>query len=426
MKIAMFTNTYLPMVGGVSISVQRFTQTFRRWGHRVLIVAPEFEGRPQHEKDTVRVAAIQNFNGSDFSVMLPAPAGLSDALDDFQPEVIHAHHPFLIGNTALREAAARKLPIVFTHHTMWEHYTHYVPLHLKTLRRYVINLSTGFANLCDAVAAPSESVERILRDRGVTVPIRVVPTGVDLEEYAWGDGPSFRRRYGIPARAFVIGTVGRLAPEKNMEFLAQAVAEALGRIQRGRFVVIGSGPSGPRIEEVFRRRGLRDLLILTGTLKGRRLVNAYHGMDAFVFASKTETQGMVLVESLASGTPAVALDAPGAREVIADGSNGRLLADEDEQSFAEAIAWLAHLPPARRRQLAAAARRSTAGFSTDECARKMMDVYRTALQSGPRAFDVDKSDIPLLLRKLRCEWELLTTHARALVKSMTEPGESGP
>jgi len=419
MNIAMFTNTYLPMVGGVPISVDRFATTFRTWGHRVLIVAPEYEGQAEQEAGVVRVPAIQKFNGSDFSMMLPAPPGLASALDDFGPEILHAHHPFLIGNTALREAAARKLPIVFTHHTMWEHYTHYVPIDTATLRRYVINLSTGFANLCDGVIAPSESVEHILRERGVIAPISVVPTGVDLVQYQSGDGARFRRRHDIPADTFVVGTVGRLAPEKNMDFLARAAAEALALIGRGRFVVIGSGPSGPGIEAVFEGQGVRHRLIMAGTLSGRELVDAYAAMDVFAFASKTETQGMVLVEALAAGTPAVGLAAPGVCEVIEDGINGRLLAEENEQHFAKAIEWVAELPLWRRRKLTAACRRSAAKFSREECAGRTLDVYKQAIAAGPQAIDLEQSDLPLLLRKLRREWELLATHARAIVKSVT-------
>src|SRR3990172_3888517 len=127
MNIVMFTNTYTPHVGGVARSVEAFSGAYRRRGHRVLVVAPEFADQPQHEEDVVRIPAIQNFNGSDFSVVLPVPGSLDDVLDAFKPDIVHAHHPFLLGNTAVRVARFRELPLVFTHHTLYEQYTHYVP-----------------------------------------------------------------------------------------------------------------------------------------------------------------------------------------------------------------------------------------------------------------------------------------------------------
>ncbi|MFW6163868.1 MAG: glycosyltransferase, partial [Planctomycetota bacterium] len=227
MRIAMFTNTYLPHVGGVAQSVDRFTRGYRQRGHRVLVVAPRFEGQPEAEEDVVRLPAIQNFNGSDFSVVLPASDELRRAIEAFEPEIIHSHHPFLIGNTALRQAARYGVPLVYTLHTMYEHYTHYVPLGRDAMKRYVVELVTGYANLCDGVIAPSESVEAILHDRGVTTPIAVVPTGVDTETFGSGDGRAARQRLDMPSGAFLIGHVGRLAPEKNLVFLAQALAHTL-------------------------------------------------------------------------------------------------------------------------------------------------------------------------------------------------------
>jgi len=174
MNICMLTNTYLPHVGGVARSVSTFAEEFRKRGHNVLVVAPNFPGKklPRRAEAIVeRVAAIQNFNGSDFAVRLPLAAALSDRIDAFRADIIHAHHPFLLGETALRLAANRNVPVVFTHHTRYEDYTHYVGKDSPTLRHAAINLSTEFANLCDGVIAPSESIARLIAKRGVEVPV---------------------------------------------------------------------------------------------------------------------------------------------------------------------------------------------------------------------------------------------------------------
>ena len=126
MNILMMTNTYKPITGGLEKSIEAFTKEYRRQGHRVIIVAPDFENM-EPEEDVVRIPAIQNFNGTDFSVQLPVPGVLDDALGDFKPDIVHSHHPFLVGDTALRIAYKQNVPIVFTHHTLYEQNTHYVP-----------------------------------------------------------------------------------------------------------------------------------------------------------------------------------------------------------------------------------------------------------------------------------------------------------
>ena len=117
MQILMFTNTFTPHVGGVARSVQQFTAEFRRAGHEVLTVAPIFPGTPSDEPNVVRIPAVQEFNGSDFSVPVPIPGYLWTEIDDFKPDIIHTHHPFLLGDTALRVSSRLDVPVVFTHHT---------------------------------------------------------------------------------------------------------------------------------------------------------------------------------------------------------------------------------------------------------------------------------------------------------------------
>src|SRR3546814_691272 len=206
-----------------------------------MVIAPVFERMPEREQNVVRIPAIQHFNGSDFSVVLPLSRSLSTLVDGFAPDIIHSHHPFLLGGTALRLARGRNLPLVFTHHTMYEQYTHYVPGDSRVLGRFVVRLSTSYANLCDRIFAPSTSVAATLRERGVLVPIEVVPTGVDLDRFAGGSGSGFRSILGIPEDALVVGHVGRLAPEKNPIFLAHALVSFLRSEKQAHCLVVEIG-----------------------------------------------------------------------------------------------------------------------------------------------------------------------------------------
>jgi 1,2-diacylglycerol 3-alpha-glucosyltransferase len=424
MRIMMFTNTYTPHVGGVAGSVQRFTQGYRERGHRVLVVAPVFEGAPEHEEDVVRMPAIQRFNGSDFSVTLPAPMTVLEAINSFQPELVHSHHPFLLGDTALRVAAARNLPIVFTHHTMYEQYTHYVPGDMPAFARFIKTLSTGYANLCDHVIAPSESVAAMLRERGVQTPITVVPTGVDVGKFGGGDGRAFRRERGIPEDAFVVGHVGRLAPEKNLDFLTDAVCSFLSRHPDAHFLVVGGGPSEESMKSICGQGDIAQRTHFVGKLVMPALADAYAAMDVFAFASKSETQGMVLTEAMSAGVPVVALDAPGAREVVRNTSNGRLLRTQSVEGFAAALEWVRRAPPEKRKAITKSARKTAELFSSDRCVERALRLYEKAIRAGRAAPDPENSSRTALLRTISEEWCLWSNRLSAAV-SMLGIGESG-
>jgi glycosyltransferase involved in cell wall biosynthesis len=413
MRIVMMTNTYLPHVGGVARSVQTFCEALRQWDHQVMVVAPEFPGTPEHETDVVRVPAIQRFNGSDFSVRLPVPGLLDEPLDRFQPDVIHSHHPFLLGDTALRVASGRGLPLVFTHHTLYEQYTHYVSSSADALRRFVIDLSTGYANLCDHVIAPSQSVASLLRQRGVTAPITVVPTGVDLARFARRAPKRFRQAQGIPPEALVVGHTGRLAPEKNLLFLARAAAAFLRARPEAWFLVAGTGPLEDEMKSILAQAGVLERCRFAGILQGRDLVDCYAAMDVFAFASQSETQGLVLAEAMAAGVPVLAVDASGVREVMQDGINGRMLAVEDEALFVSALEAFAALPPEGRKALARGARRTARGLSREAGGEKLAAVYKSVIR-GKAAWEIPEDDLwHSATRRIQAEWKLLGTIAHA-------------
>jgi len=413
MRICQLTNTFRPHVGGVARSVETLAEQCRAHGHEVLVIAPSFKG-DVHERDPgiLRVPALQNFNGSDFSVRVPLPRLVRQRLRRFRPDVLHSHHPFLMGDTALRMARELNRPLVFTHHTLYENYTHYVPFDSPALKRFVIELASAYANACDAVIAPSGSVAQLLRSRGVDTPIRVIPTGVDTGALADGDGSRFRARHGIDPHEVLVGHVGRLAREKNLAFLADSIARALEGTSEGCCAIVGDGPEGSGMRRAFARRGLADRLIMTGKLSGQALLDAYAAMDLFVFCSFTETQGMVLAEAMAAGCPVIALDGPGVRDVVADGDNGRLLAaDTDTQTMGEVLrAAVAH--DRERRRWAGAARETARRFDRSRCAAAVMELYGSLdRQADDERIDWDWWD--RLQARIEAEWTLLSSKAES-------------
>ncbi len=417
MNIIMMTNTYKPLLGGLERSVENFTKEYRKAGHDVRIVAPEYPDM-KPEEGVIRIPAIQKFNGSDFSVELPIPGALTEALGDFKPHLIHTHHPFLIGDTALRLAAKFNVPLVFTHHTLYEENVHYVPGNDEALKRFVIELSTGYANLADQAFAPSESVMRLMKERGVTTPIEVVPTGIDLEKFALGDGHSFRKKQNIPKDAFVIGHVGRLAPEKNLEFVSRAVAEFMKKEPRAYYLVGGKGPSEEAIREIMTQEGVGDRLRMVGVVKGQDLVDTYHAMDVFVFASQSETQGLVITEAMAAQVPVVAVDAPGVREVVSDGINGRLLPREITDDFVSALQWLAEQSDEAVETIKKACLKTAQEFSMEKCAQRALKVYVNLVVEGFFRKNVQDSPWSRTTRMIKTQWDLvrnLTNAAGAML-----------
>lgn len=417
MNILMLTNTYLPHVGGVARSVETFAQCYREKGHRVLIVAPRFEDMPEDKQHVVRVPAMLDLMGSGFSLPLPVPGFLTEALDAFRPDIVHSHHPYLLGMTAMRIARFNQLPIVFTHHTLYEEYTHYVAADAAAIRRFVAELATSYANLCDQVIAPSESLADLVQRRGVETPVEVIPTGVDVRSFGRGNRAGFRARYGIPADAFVVGHVGRLAREKNVEFLTEAVTAFLAMRPGTHFLVVGDGPMAEAMAALVEEAHLGPRAHFAGVAQGRTLIDGYHAADVFAFTSLTETQGMVLAEAMAAGVPVVGLDGPGVREVIHDGGNGRLLKSATAAEFATALDWVHHRSAEERESLRRTALETAEAFSVERTTTRALDVYGALLRTSRH--DERQTQWDQLRELLRVEWEMMKGTAEAARFSLT-------
>jgi 1,2-diacylglycerol 3-alpha-glucosyltransferase len=414
----MMSNTYRPFVGGVERSIEMFSDRLRRAGHRVVIVVPNSPNAPEGEPDILRMPAIQRFNGSDFSMELPIPGLLEARLKEFRPDLVHSHHPFLIGDTALRIASRFQVPVVFTFHSFYEHYTHNVPGDSQALKRFVIALSVGYANLCDQVIAPSESVRDEIISRGVQTPISVVPTGIDIAAFQNGDRERFRTRQHLPPGAFVIGLVSRIAPEKNITFLAVAVAEYVSQNPRAHFFLVGEGSSVEEVKQIFENRGVGARLHVLGTLQHKDLVDVYHAFDLFVYSSLSETQGIVLVEAMAAGLPIVALDAPGVREVVQDGITGRLLIDQNSQTFVNAIAQFAEMSASKKKGFSKHATGAIEQFSEEATTAKLLAVYQIALKGSYQHPQIEDSSWKEAKRWFGKEWKLIANMAHATGTAM--------
>jgi glycosyltransferase involved in cell wall biosynthesis len=269
------------------------------------------------------------------------------------------------------------------------------------------------------VIAPSESIARTIRKRGVTSPMTVVPTGIDVQAFGAADGARFREKLRIAKEALVIGHVGRLAQEKNLGFLAQAVARHLTATPNAYFLVVGDGPSRDELKKTFEEHGVGERLILAGKRTGRVLREAYRAMDVFAFASRSETQGMVVAEAMAAGVPVVALNASGVREVVRDDANGFLLpAEATPEQFAEALGRLAGDATLRAR-LSAGATASAQEYSRERSAQRALAFYEE-IRKATRARRLMNHLHPwsALVSRLGLEWDLLSTRTQSVAAAV--------
>lgn len=335
MRVALFTNNYLPFCGGVTTSVETLRRGLEAAGHEAWVFAPRFAGADGEPSRVVRYPSIPAATYPDFALAVPFSRSIAARVRALAFDVFHAHHPFLLGPAARRLARRHRRPLVFTYHTRYDRYAHYVPVQRALVEAAAVRLSTRFAARAHAVIAPSAVIRDELDARGVPAPIAVVPTGVDLERFRPGDALEARRGLGLDPRDVILLYVGRLDREKSVDTVLAAFERIAGSVPRARLVLVGRGT----LAEGLRRQAATLPVAARVTFAGVRPHDAlppwYRAADLFLFASETETQGLVLAEAAACGLPAVAVSAPGCNEVVHDGDTG-VLTKSDASALAEA------------------------------------------------------------------------------------------
>lgn len=343
MRIAMFTNNYKPYIGGVPVSIEHLAAALREMGHTVYVFAPSYENQTEEE-------FVVRYPSFPFQVAgAPVPNVLTGIflrkVKELGIEIIHVHHPAIVGNVALALRKKLGIPVVFTYHTRYEEYLHYIkPLqkfeeHTGIIDRYL----KYFCNQCDMLIAPTPGMRRyLIQEKELDVPIGVLPTGILEESFCPNEKQTrmIRERYAAGAD-YLFCTVARLAEEKNLLFELEGLAELkamLGRRGKSfRHLMIGDGPLRGELERSAKRLGLETEVIFTGNIANEEIKNYQAASDLFLFASKSETQGIVLLEAMAAGTPVVAVDASGVCDIVWHGKNG-FLVQEDKKAWAAAAA----------------------------------------------------------------------------------------
>jgi glycosyltransferase involved in cell wall biosynthesis len=378
MRIGIFTNNYLPVRGGVTTACEILRRGALALGHQPYLFAPRFPGHADSAPGVFRYPSLPAPTYPDFSLAIPFSPGISRAVADLRIDIFHAQHPFLLGQAARRLARRFGRPLVFTYHTRYEKYAHYVPLPRRIVERAAIRRSMAFASQADLVIAPGEGMRRFLVEQGVESPIVVLPTGVEVDLFAPGDRALARRSLGLPPAGPILLSVGRLDREKSLDLLLTAFAHLATEIPEARLLLVGQGKEAGRLRALGERLGRGDRICFLGGLPREALPGYYRAADLFLFTSQTETQGLVLAEAHACGIPAVAVRAPGADETVRDGETG-LLTKPDPRELAEAAVRLL-LDPVTREAMGREARElAVREFSAHHQVARLFALYERLL-----------------------------------------------
>jgi glycosyltransferase involved in cell wall biosynthesis len=378
MRVGLFTNNYLPFRGGVTTAVETLRVGLEALGHRAWVFAPAAQQPHPDPPFVFRYPSVPAPTYPGFSLALPVSRRLGRLARALDLDLIHVHHPFLLGVTGRRLARRQRRPLVFTYHTRYEKYAHYVPLPPRLVRSVAVRLACRFADSADLVVAPSDHVADTLRGRGVRTPVSVIPTGVDLALFSPGSRERARRRLGLPATGLICLYTGRLDREKSLERVLDAFESVAAAVSSATLHLVGKGShdAALRARAGASRAGRR--IVFHGGLDRGVLPDYYRAADLFLFASETETQGLVLAEAHACALPAVAIRASGVDEVVTDGETGFLTKGDTREMADAAIGLL--LDGARRSAMGAAARRlAEARFSTERQIGAMVGHYQTLI-----------------------------------------------
>jgi len=380
LSVVMFTNNYLPFIGGVPLSIHRLASGLTRLGHQVHIFAPAYpEVSADDEKDhVIRCPRLLQADLSGFPIVNLFSPRIAHTFRALDCDLVHIHHPFWLGVKGLHLARRRHIPIVLTYHTRLERYMHYLPIPGAPMKNLLAHLKIKeVANHCDAIITPTPSTEEYLRNLGVSALIETIPTGIKLQDYdSWTEEQVRQCRLSYAnGNDLLLISVSRLAEEKNLDFLLAGLAKVKSTCPVGfTFVLVGDGPQRSHLEKRVVELGLEKVVVFTGNLAPREVTRIYRAADLFVFASTSETQGMVLVEAMAGGCPVVAVRASGVHDVVKNGYNG-IMVPESTGSWAAAVTDLLS-DGARLSELSANSRTFAQTFSEEDIAKKVEALYQ--------------------------------------------------
>lgn len=334
MKIGFFTDTYLPVKNGVVTSITGFGSSLQKRGHEVFIFTPSYPGYKDKNKNVIRLGSIPAFIYPDTRLSFPYSFKARAAVKKIGLDVIHSHDPFSLGIFALAVSKEYKIPHVHTYHTLYPEYVHYI-LNGKLINsKAAQKISMLFCNQCNGVIAPSTKISKLLRKWGVKKPIDVVSSGINFDFFQTKEKDYLRKKIKVDKNRRILLTLSRLGKEKNIEFLIKSMRRF--NPKEYLLVIAGTGPEKENLEKLTQKLKFSDRITFYNINGKEEIPKIYNGANVFVYASKSETQGLVVLEAMASGLPIAALSDGAIADMVEDGQNGFLIRG-GQKEFVSAI-----------------------------------------------------------------------------------------
>lgn len=385
MRILFISDVYFPRVNGVSTSIQTFAHQLQYKGHDVTLVAPQYAAELEDDFRILRVPARDvPFDPEDRMMKTRALRNLYRQIDALKPDLVHIQTPFVAHYEGLRLARHLGVAAIETYHTYFEHYLeNYLPVvPAPALRLLARRFSATQCRQVNSLIVPSQPMADVLKSYGITKDVHVIPTGIPMSAFEQGDVTRFRECHEIPPDRPMLLFVGRVAFEKNIGFLIDVIARVRSRIEDVLLVIAGEGPARESLHRQVVRRGLRNHVRFVGYLSRETdLPECYAAADAFVFASRTETQGLVLLEAMAAGTPVVTTAIMGTAAIMEDGLGG-IVSPQNVGQFAHTVSQILE-DTELRTSLSRQAHVKAAKWSDSALADRLLELYEETITAHP-------------------------------------------
>jgi len=376
LRVAFFSDSALPILNGVSVSIDGLMTELRNQGHSVHLFTARNPGYKDPDPNTYRFRAIETPISKGYPITYPPFYRMLLKFRRHEFDVIHTHTPFMLGMVGFRWGESHGVPVVSTYHTLYDRYAHYFKLLPYRYVRFRIAKHTNFYyNRVNHVITPSEASLKWLRRHSVTTPVTVIPTGIPLPQMM--NRADARQSLNISPDSKVMLYVGRLAKEKNLSVLLEMAALVMKADSTVRLWLVGDGPARPDCVSLVRKLGIGDRVRFVGFVPRLEVDRYYAAADLFVFSSITETQGLVVQEAMSYGLPAIAVGGGGASSAILDGENGYIVKN-DSLEFAQAALRVLDQDSLQAR-MSDQALRSVRSQGLPRMCQDVVDVYRQVI-----------------------------------------------
>jgi len=382
MKIGFFTNCYKPLINGVVTSIVSLKEAYERKGQETYVFAPQVGDYIDQEKNVFRYRSINLTSKVKYPLPIPLSFRAKKVITEFNPDIVHIHHPFLLSSQAIMYGKKLGIPKILTLHTQYEQYAYYIaPIPQIITQEAIKMIISNLAYKIDCITTPSESMKELIRSYGIKNRIEVIPNAINLASFKEEDELKrleIKKKYNLKEDDKIILYVGRIAREKSIDKIIEALAIIKRKgINKVKLLIVGKGPAVDELRQLIQSLGVEEDVIFTGAVSNEEIQHYYKVAYLFTIASTSESFGIVIIEALASGIPVLAVRAPGAVDILTDGVDG-LLTENNIEQFANALEKLIREPELRE-TLSQGALKTSEQYSINVISERMLNLYREVI-----------------------------------------------